>query len=440
MDIKSTKKAQLGQFFTTNTDVQKVMGRLLKIRRGVALEPSAGAGDLVGILERRTQVITVAVELDASIEPRCTTKVLTADFFDFADNSKVLYNAILGNPPFIAWKNVAPATKISAAKVKAGYSDKTNLYHLFIDRCISLLVPNGELVFIVPKEWLYSTSAGPLREKIAREGAITHVVDCGESKLFTDADVPALLIFRYQHGKKQSNVCFSTFEDAVAQKCNSRKLVTNGTSWMFLPDTLAAEISTWDTFGTQYAVRVGFVTGLDSAFKVNPGDIESSATIPVVTTLRRTELFVDACQYGSVESMPPKLAAHLARHKDALLCRRIRNFDESNWWQYGAVRNRVPMESKESRFFALAKTRSTKPFFSVQGAKYFSGGVLGLFKKRSATIGVRDAIRLLNSPKYRAILEAMSLTSNDKVSLQPATLERAPFPQNAAQIVEFLKG
>ena len=45
-------------------------------------------------------------------------------------------------------------------------------------------------MLIVPKEWLYSTSAAPLREKMKRDGSLTHIIDIGEERVFDDAMPP----------------------------------------------------------------------------------------------------------------------------------------------------------------------------------------------------------------------------------------------------------
>lgn len=438
MSATTARKQQLGQFFTTSTQVQQVMRRLLRSRHGRALEPSAGAGDLVRVLERRPGLHVTAVELDRNVTPRCRTPLLHDDFFRFARHAGT-FQAILGNPPYVAWKAVTAATRRAAATVKARYSDKVNLYVLFMDRCIDLLAPGGEMVLIVPKEWLYSTSAAPLREKIAAGGAITHLVDCGEAKLFADADVPALTIFRYRHAARQGAVRHATFDDARAGRFETRELVEANGAWLLLRPAAAARIAGWGTLGDQFAVHVGLVTGLDDAYRLPDGMRRPArGVIDLVTTRREREAFIDVDFAADVGAIPPVLRAHLEPFKTQLLGRRIARFDERNWWRHGAVRNKELMASDRERFYALAKTRSPEPFFTVDGGRHFSGGVLGVFRRDGATISSTDAVRLLNSAAYRELLEAMSLTTHDKVTLQPATLERAPFPRDAAQLDRFL--
>ena len=48
---------------------------------------------------------------------------------------------------------------------------------------------------------------------------------------------------------------------------------------------------------------------------------------------------------------------YLVPHKDRLLARRIRHFDETNWWQWG----RGYYVSERRRIYVNAKTRNTSP-------------------------------------------------------------------------------
>jgi hypothetical protein len=90
------------------------------------------------------------------------------------------------------------------------------------------------------------------------------------------------------------------------------------------------------------------------------------------------------------------------------------------------------------RYYALVKTRSVTPFFADANAVRYSGGVLGVFRSSDADVTVRTAIKVLNSTKYRAVLDAMFLTTGNKVSLQPSTLEDAPFPNTEKEALEWL--
>ena len=435
------EKKRRGQFFTRHQRVHRIMVDLVAHTEGAAAEPSAGSGHLVAVLEQYRPDLTVdAVELDDRLEKVCETPITHGDFFTWARGRDSTYQVAFGNPPYVAWKDVEASTRESAATVKALYSDKTNLYHLFIDRCADLLAPGGELILIVPKEWLYTTSAAPLRTKLARNGALTHVVDCGEEKLFDDAAVPALLIFRWERGATQGPVTYASGTAAAeAGEWQTRLLRTRKDRWLLLPSDLAELTSDWGTLGEQYQVRVGLVTGADRAYKLkDPTSIPEEFVQWQLDTTRHLVPFLNANHIEDPEELPAAVLAHLAPHEATLRGRKIARFGDHNWWKYGAVRNETHMRSDAQRFFALAKTRSDRPFFTLEGARFYTGGVLGIFQLPPAKVSVATAVAILNSAAYRAVLEAMSLTSADKVSLQPATLADAPFPRTEADAAAFL--
>lgn len=434
-------KEQRGQYFTANPRVQGVLGSLIRGQCGVLLEPSAGAGHLVAWVEQHRPGLRIeAVDVDPAASRVCRAPVAKRDFFVFAGGRDGMYAAVLGNPPYVAWKAVEASTRVSAAGVKERYSGKANLYYLFIDRCIDLLAPGGELVFIVPKEWLYASSAAPLRRKAAAAGAITDVVDCGEEKLFADADVPALVIFRFCKGATSSQVRFAgSLADAEAGQWQKRELRESNGRYLLLAPGVASSIRGWVPLGSAYRVRVGVVTGADAAFRVGPGATVEPSCVQEYVTTKGVEQFIDVNHVDEWASMPAGAAAHLTRWKGTLLARRIAQFDESNWWKYGAVRNARHMRGPAERFYAYAKTRSATPFFACNAARMHGGGILGLYRVAGAAVAPATAIRVLNHPAYRPVLEAMFLTTGNKVSLQPATLEDAPFPPSEAAARAWLR-
>lgn len=440
MTIDEQRKRQLGQFFTTNPTVQVVLGQLISKKSGYLLEPSAGAGHLVKWAEENTKLKITGIEIDTKVSPICKTKIEYIDFFSFANGKDDSFDTILGNPPYVSWKNMSEATKLSSSIQKESYSDKTNLYHLFIDKCINLLKPGGELIFIVPKEWLYTSSANPLREKIIDMGAITHIVDCGEEKLFVDANVPALLIFRFVKGEDWQDVKFAaSLIDAKNGNYIEKRLNNRSGRFILLPAKISESIKHWGKLKDSYKVRVGMVSGADNIFRA-PEGLEPEAIKKYVTT-KGIEYFIDLNDINDWKQVPSRTAKYLLSHKETLLSRKIAHFDETNWWKYGAVRNRESMLSSTPRFYAFTKTRSKEPFFLSKDkqAVMYSGSLLGLFKIKTGKVSIPTAIKILNHPSYRVLLEAMFLTTGDKLSLQTPTLEDAPFPLTEEQGVEWLR-
>jgi adenine-specific DNA-methyltransferase len=429
------RKRALGQFFTVDPAVQSAMVGLVTHRTGRALEPSAGAGHLAAALAvGRPSLALTCVEIDPSTDWAHPFPREIGEFLSWSAPHDGGFDVVFGNPPYVAWKDVDAEVRDRAQHHTDGWHGKVNLYHLFIARCAELLAPGGELVFIVPMDWLFQTATAPLRKLLGSLGALTDLIHLGEAPVFPDAAVPSLCIFRFQRGARQGKVRYRTGLDGTVER---RTLVRSTDRWLVLDDDVAALVRGWPALGEQYDVRVGMVTGADGVFRLAPGQVERSCVRRLVTTKRRLEPFLDVNRFDDIDDVPPRARELLVAHRDELLARRIRSFDDTNWWQWGAVRNAEAMRSPTERFFALAKTRSAEPFFSVTDGAWFSAGVLGLFR-RDGSLPVDTARTVANSPAFRAVLEGMLLTSGDKVQLQPATLADAPFPPDAAAVASLL--
>jgi adenine-specific DNA-methyltransferase len=368
--------------------------------------------------------------LDSSLPWDLEIARQSSEFLSWSAGRAATFDVVFANPPYVSWKDVEASVKAAAASYVEGWHGKVNVYHLFIQRSAELLKPDGEMVFIVPMDWMFQTATAPLRERLLQLGSITHVVHLGEERVFPDADVPSLCIFRFQRGSRAKRIRFKMGLDGAWQR---RTLVASGGRWLLMSDAAAALVADWRPLGEQFDVRVGMVTGLDSAFRADTLSVEPEALRWMLTTRRTLEPFIDLNNIDSVDELPPLALAHLLDHKEALLARRIRHFDESNWWKWGAIRNAELMSSSVSRFFALAKTREAAPFFTVSGQPHHAAGLLGMFRRPGA-VTVRAAVKAANSSVFRDVLEGMMLTTNDKVQLQPATLSDALFPCSLDEI------
>lgn len=429
-DFKSIR----GQFFTVNEKVQEYLVELLTPQsEWRLLEPSAGSGDIMrAVLKNYPESNITGWEIDESVISQ-DLNIEIGDFFDKANNVEQKFHSIIGNPPYVAWKNTEKSTKISAATIKQKYSDKANLYYLFMDRCIDLLEDDGELIFIQPKEWMYSTSALPVREKMLRTGTITHIIDGGEEKVFPDADVPAIMIFRFQKTVSENhNVSFRKgFLKNITEWENRAITITEKGYWILTNKDQSEKIKDWKELGDYFSVRVGIVSGADKIFNVSTHpslqEFLQEGTVKDYRTTKSVEQYIDVHDFETFEDIPEKTREYLLSHKKSLIERRITPFHENNWWKYGAIRNKKLMESSPRRIYTFAKTRNEKPFFIDDTATYFGGGLLALFPLDN-NIDMDQALEVLNSSTFRQVCESFGLTTANKVSFQPKTLESVPFP------------
>lgn len=336
--------AQLGQVFTPPNVVAFMLD--LCQNKGRTLEPSAGDGAFFTTLQARG-ADCVGIEVDRRVAP---PGAQVRDFFDYPLSEQ--FDTIIGNPPYVRLQDVTVGTK---KRLKSELFDgRSNLFLFFIEKCIRHLKPGGELIFIVPREFIKLTAARKLNAWLAKQGSITHFYETGDVRVFGE-HTPNCAIFRFEKGRMDRRMADGrTFTEVHGQL-------------MFLRDDYRIRLS--DVF----EVKVGAVSGADTIYTHPKGNMEFVYSKTVDTGETRRML------YGIKHP-------HLDKHKAELLARRVRPFDESNWWQWGRA---FPI-SEHPRIYVNGRTRKPAPFF-LHDCKSFDGSVLALFPK-NRHIARRDLI------------------------------------------------
>jgi adenine-specific DNA-methyltransferase len=298
-----------------------------------------------------------------------------------------------------------------------------NLYYFFIKYCISILKNNGELIFIVPKEWLYNVSAQFLRDYLSENGNFTHFIDCGEEKLFDDADVPALCIFRYQKGYNGLLNYYETLDDFYSDKY-VKKQATYSNTIIFSDNVYEGK-----RISNYFDVKVGLVTGAEKIFKVgNQAELFNEYLISIIGTNKLMSNYIYVDNVKNFDNFPINIQNYLLDNKKKLIGRKIKKFDETNWWNYGALRNFELMNSNRKRIYGLMKTRKNDIFWKGNEFEFFGGGLVGLFLKSEIVADLDVVVNHMNSEEFKKIMKSNNMYSNNKVSITPSVLANLPFP------------
>ena len=355
--------ANLGQYFTKDIRLQSIVFSLVR-NLGSFLEPSSGEGHLVSYFEQRGIKNITSIEYDETIQSMAITQPLYLDFFDYHISNK--FDTIFGNPPFVRFRNIDETTK-SKLNIDTNLSS-CNLFYYFIEKSFYHLNSSGEMIFIVPRELLNSTRAQTLRKLLFDYGTITDIYDFGEAKFFEDA-APNIIIFRYE----KDNLSHTT-------NCYSLKSVIEN----LIYNNLVYDLDSYDnqsSLSNFFDVKVGLVTGCNEVY-----ERDSKFSIPTIcsdyrqTKLKRNIVFVDEYSIEEIRERDEELFQHLIRNKEQLISRRIKKFNESNWFCYGAVRNIDVMRKSGKALYVNSKTRKENPFF-VEDLGYFDGSILCLVPK-----------------------------------------------------------
>ena len=285
----------LGQYFTTDADLQRAVCALVRNRPAAVLEPSAGRGDLICALRAHAPDAMAATafhmyEIDERIEMLPGVARADVVFGDFmAQPIEARYATIVGNPPYV--------------RTKTG-----NLYIDFTRKCFGLLAPGGELVFVVPSDFFKLTCAARLLAEMMRAGTFTDAYHPHKENLFAGASID-VLVYRYCKDPELAKTALYNGEP--------RHVVESGGMVVFGAAAPGDSVALREFFD----VLVGFVSGKEAVFK--------SAALGNIDV--RTGEGADGVEryilIGSFPTGDPALDAHLLGHKPALLARGIRKFN-----------------------------------------------------------------------------------------------------------------
>lgn len=384
------KIKNLGQIYTPLDIVKLMFG--LSTNDGDILEPSCGDGAFSEYIRNHSDRFITSYEIDPVNRKR---GVIIGDFFDINENQK--YSTIIGNPPYVSFKNIIKSTldKIQSKNYLNSFDIRSNLYLFFIRKCIQHLEYKGEIIFITPRDFIKATSSSKLNNLIYQLGTITHWLEYGDDVLFKGYS-PTVVIWRFQ-------------KDNFSRETKTK----DGTRQFSLTDGQISFTNNVNTikFSDLFFVKVGAVSGLDSVFTSDKGNQQF-----VCSFTKKT---------GNLKTMFYNIKHDdLLPFKSKLINRKIKKFDENNWWQWG----RSLYESNLPRIYVNCKTRDNKPFF-LNNCNYYDGSVLAIFPKKE--INLQKALDLLNSVDWNEL----GFKVGGRLFFNQKSLENTNLPQEFSELI-----
>lgn len=364
--ISVEKKKQIhekGQYFTKNVLLQESVRKLILNKPNTILEPSMGRGDLIKYIQSKHKNIKFDLyEIDETIDFLPEIKKDHIHFGDFLQqeiNNK--YDTIIGNPPYV--------------KTKTG-----NLYIDFIDKCYELLENKGELIFIVPSDFIKLTSSGKVINKMMQNGTFTHIIHPNKENLFENASID-IIVFRYCKDNTLSNKIFVNDEE-------KNLINTNG----ILTHT-EKEANNMETLSEYFDVYVGMVTGKESVYK---NEEFGNITLLNKKDHRDKYIFID-----TFPSDNENLNRYMLTNKDALINRKIKKFTEDDWFKWGAPRNQKNIEKNMGKecIYVCNLTRNNDIAF-IGKVEYFGGSLLMMVPKKKTDLKI--VVEYLNSEGFKS--------------------------------------
>lgn len=358
-----TTKNKLGQYFTTNKILKEKLMEFILNSPDVILEPCIGQGDLIShIKEKMPKIIFDMYEIDKTIKLLDNIdkdKIIYGDFLQQTIDKK--YKTIIGNPPYIKNK-------------------RSNLYINFIEKCYNLLDNNGELIFIIPSDFFKLTSSVKLINDMMKNGVFTHIYHPHNEKMFENATID-IMIFRYVKSIDNKN-------DIILYNNNPFYVINKNGLITFEENKIKTSVIFQDYFD----IYVGLVSGKEEVYKN-----DKLGNINVLNGKNKINKYIFINKFPCENN---EINNYLYEHKEELIERKIRKFNDNNWYQWGAIRNINVMTNNNDELciYIYNLTRNTEIAF-IDNINYFGGGLLMLKPKKECNL--KSIVAYLNSEKFK---------------------------------------
>lgn len=355
-------RKELGQYFTTNKYLQEKIFEFILNNPSVILEPSIGQGDLISYITFKIPNIEFDMyEIDSTIKLLDNIKKDKVVYVDFLkENIIKKYKTIIGNPPYIRTK-------------------KGNVYIDFIEKCYNLLEENGELIFIIPSDFFKLTCAAKLLYTMMSNGTFTHIFHPHNEKMFHNASID-VIIFRY---------CKNNIIEKKVLYNNKLMYITNTDGLITFKDK---KYNNDILFKNIFNIYVGIVSGKDEVFKNKElGNIE------ILNGNGKFEKYIYIEKYPCENE---QLNKYLSNHKEILINRKIKKFNEENWFEWGALRNITTIKNNIGKECIYIHNLTREKNVSFLGkVHYFGGGLIIMIPKKECNL--INIVSYINSNEFK---------------------------------------
>lgn len=478
-------KNKFGQYFTPRDIVNFMVDLVGKPVDASVLEPSCGEGVFLDVLSERGYKNIDAFEIDESLATQYP--FVKYESFISAD-IRPNYDLIIGNPPYIRWKNLEKELKDELCENdlwNMHFNSLCDYLYIFILRSIELLNEGGELVFICPEYWMSTTHSSTLRDYMMKNGYFEAIYHFNETPIFSGVNVSIVIfkyvktedrvrrnqrirLIRYYNTKKldQSDL-YKIANDEPMEGVESITIsqFQVGRRWILQDDELSRKLELFMdscvcrvqplaldlldernilTIGDVCDIGNGLVSGLDKAFQLKELDVlnekERESTLKVFKAKNLTPYLPQECTWyinievpieeEDLQTQYPNFYSQLFKYKDKLLERYQYNKD-IKYWEWVFKRNYQLFKRGGRRIFVPCKERvSNKGFFRfalVEDSYFPTQDVTALLKKPTTRESIEYIVAYLNMPIVFDWLKNYGIIKGHIVEFSEKPIASIPF-------------
>lgn len=269
------------------------------------LEPSHGTGAFVEALSRRNvkKERIVAIDLDPAPAPAdvFARTIRATDFLRWSSRTRLHFDRIVGNPPYVAISQLPVSLRRTAAAVM-DLSDNpigngANVWYAFVVASIRLLSRGGSLGFVLPSAAEFASYSATIRTAVRDAFQSVELYRC-ERPLFSEVQEGSIVAIARNYQGQPFRIArrrFPTPRALIAALCERQRI-----SGKPCTERLHSEDSETIALGSVAQIRVGGVTGDAQYFLMNEDrrrglKLPQAALTPVVSRARQLRSsFIDA--------------------------------------------------------------------------------------------------------------------------------------------------
>jgi len=463
-------KKKYGQYFTQQNIADFMVSLIDKDHDCRILEPSCGEGVFLKSLHKHDFMNIHAYEIDSNLSRQYDCVEYTS-FLSSPISDK--YDVVIGNPPYIRWKNLEPELKEELAHNSLWnhyFNSLCDYLFIFILKSIEHLKDGGELIFICTEYWMNTTHSVSLRNYMCDHGYISELYHFKEAPLF-EGVTASFIIFKYvKQPEISKDIQFFFYKDKglpsldslISHSCFDEKRIPQfrkNDRWLLATELEQQELKNFEQVceyndglfssslhrvGDVCDIGNGMVSGLDKAFYIADTteltDKEQKHLIPV---LKAKDL--DAYNYlrwSMYIFMPEDL-------KEEDFCKDFPHFytqlsifqQQLNeryqynryipYWSFVFPRNQKLFERKEEKIFVPCKERiSNKSFFRFCLAPegfYPLQDVTCIVRKKTCRESIEYILAYLNNYRIFNWLQFNGIVKGAIVEFSEAPLASIPY-------------